>query len=133
MYVRFHAPWREVRRGVSHGLFGPAGWCARDPDAGGVLREAIGRELDWFNANLPVPRHRHFLVKSRRRWRSDGICWFMGDAGEMIAHAHLLARLLHECGVPVTKVVTHRPGTILYRDAYQIVAKPADATPTIWH
>lgn len=124
MYVRFHAPWREVRRGVSHGLFGPAGWCARDPDAGGVLREAIGRELDWFNEHLPVPRYRHFLVRSRRRWRSDGICWFLGDGGEMITHAHLLARLLHECGVPVTKVVTHRPGTILYRDAYQIVAKP---------
>jgi hypothetical protein len=51
----------------------------------------------------------------------------------MITHAFVLSALLQECGVPVTKVATHRPGTILYRDPYQIVAKPIEATPTVWH
>jgi hypothetical protein len=57
----------------------------------------------------------------------------MADAREMIAHAFALQALLSECGVPVIKVATHRPGQILYRDAYQIVAKPEAATPTVWH
>ena len=61
------------------------------------------------------------------------LCWFVDDAREMIAHAFALASMVRECGVPVTKVATHRPGTILYRDAYQIVAKPEAATPTVWH
>jgi hypothetical protein len=33
----------------------------------------------------------------------------------------------------VTKVATHRPGQILYRDPLQVVAKPDAATPTVWH
>lgn len=133
MYVRFITPWWEVRRGVHYGLFGPAYHCARDREVPFVLREAIWIEIDWFCANLPVPARRSFQVKSRKRWRSDGICWFVDDAREMIGRAFTLAWLLRECGVPVTKVATHRPGQILYRDAYQIVAKPEAATPTVWH
>jgi hypothetical protein len=30
-------------------------------------------------------------MKSRRRWRADGICWFVDDAREMIARAFALA------------------------------------------
>jgi sulfur carrier protein ThiS len=71
--------------------------------------------------------------KWRRRVRADGICWFTDGAREAIARAFTLAALLRECGVPVTKVATHRPGQILYRDDYQIVAKPDEATPTVWH
>lgn len=133
MYVRFYSPWAEVRRGVHYGLFGPAGDCAHDLGVGEGLREAIWSELDWFADRLPVPKRRAFVVKSKKRWRSVGICWFKDDAREMIAHAFTLAWLLRDCGVPVTKVATHRPGQILYRDDYQIVAKPEAATPTVWH
>ena len=133
MYVRFHSPWAEVRRGVNYGLFGPAGEHAYHPDTPEVLRAAIGIELDWFNANLPVPRRRAFVVKSKKRWRAVGICWFVDDAREMIARAFVLRALLRECGVPVTMIATERPGQILYRDAFQIVAKPEPATPTVWH
>jgi hypothetical protein len=100
---------------------------------GEALRVAIRLELDWFNANLPVPKRRHFLVKSRKQWHAEGICWFVDDAREMIARAFTLSWLLRECGVPMTKVATRRPGQILYRDDYQIVAKPDAATPTLWH
>lgn len=131
MYVRFHSPWAEVRRGVHYGLFGPAYECARDWSVAEVLRAALWHEIDWFEANLPVPARRAFRVKSRKRWRNVGICWFTDGAREMIAHAFVLRALLRECGVPVTKVATHRPGQILYRDAYQMVAKPDAATPTV--
>jgi hypothetical protein len=133
MYVRFHSPWAEVRRGVHYGLFGPAYDCARDPGVPEVLRAALWHEIEWFEANLPVPAARAFWVKSRKTWHRVGICWFVDDAREMIARAFALRALLRDCGVPVTKIATDRPGQVLYRDAWQIVAKPEAATPTVWH
>jgi hypothetical protein len=35
--------------------------------------------------------------------------------------------------VPARKVATRRPGTILYRDPWQIVAKPEGTAPVTWH
>jgi hypothetical protein len=48
---------------------------------------------------------------------------------EMIARAFALAALIGEAGVPARKVATRRPGTVLYPDRWQIVAKPGAATP----
>ena len=131
MYVRFIVP-RRGRRGVDHGLFRHARFSTSDSRVHVAVRDAIRLELDWFNANLPVPKQRVFLVKSRGCWESDGLCWFLDDAREMIARSFALASLLAECGVLATKVATRHPGQILYRDAYQIVAKPADGTPITW-
>jgi len=131
MYVRFITPER-LRAGVSAGLFGAAYDCRDDEDLGEALRAAIRLELEWFGEYLPRPDERSFLVRSRKVWWPDGICWFRAEARAMIAHAFALRALLGECGVLVTKVSTCRPGQILYRDAWQIVAKPEAATPTVW-
>jgi hypothetical protein len=131
MYVRFIVPQRG-RRGVDLGLFRHAKFNVEDSRVHEALREAIRIELDWFNANLPIPRRCVFLVKSRGRWLSDGVCWFLDDAREMIARSFTLASLLRECGLPAAKVATSRPGQILYRDAWQIVAKPEEGTPIAW-
>jgi len=132
MYVRFVVPWRG-RRGVDYGLFWEARGHAEDSRVHAALRAAIRCELDWFNANLPVPKRRVFLVKSCGRWLPDGICWFVDDAREMIARAFVLAALLEECGTPASKLATRNPGQILYRDSWQIVAKPGRETPVAWH
>lgn len=50
----------------------------------------------------------------------------------MIAEAYGLAALIDACGVPIAKRATRRPGQILYHDAWQIVVKPEQATPTLW-
>jgi hypothetical protein len=131
MYVRFIAP-RQLRCGVDEGFFGAAYDCRDDPRTNDALVAAIRLELIWFGENLPRPNEACFLVKSRKRRLADGICWFVADAREMIARAFTMASLLRECGVPVAKVATRRPGQILYRDAWQIVAKPDAATPTLW-
>lgn len=131
-YVRFITPaWRLRRVQADCGPFGPAYDAVYERDVPIVLQDAIWQEVDWFNRNLPVPKPRRdaFCVKSRGRWYPDGICWFVAEAREMIAHAFVLASLLREAGVPVRKVWTRRPGTVLYRDPYQIVAKPCEATP----
>jgi hypothetical protein len=131
-YVRFITPWWRIRGDVDCGPFRPAYAAWRSAAVPEVLRIAIREELDWFEDQLPVPRCDAFRVKSRKRWRADGICWFVAEAREMIAHAFVLASLLRETGVPVRKVWADRPGTVLYRDPWQIVAKPIPATPTLF-
>ena len=94
-----------------------------ESDVGGdPVRIALRREIDWFNEHLPIPRR--FDVKARGRWWCDGVCWFRDDAREMLAHMHALASLVEECGTPVTRRWTRDPGQLLYRDRWQVVAKP---------
>ena len=132
-YVRFITPRWRLRRGVDSGLFGPAYDILWDGEVDDGLRAAIRHQVDYFEHHLPVPRRTAFRVKSRRRWYADGICWFRGEAERMVAEAFILASLLELAGVPVRKLVTHRPGTVLYRDPYQVVAKPCAATPVLFH
>lgn len=126
MYLRFMTPGAVTRAGVRPGLF-RAAYDLRDDLWPSPLAHAIAHELDWFGDCLPVPRGAHpFAVRSARVWHRDGVCWFrpQPEAREAIAHAHVLAALLGEGGVPVERITTWRPGTILYRDAIQVVAKP---------
>lgn len=122
MYLRFTAPGAVTRAHVAPGLFGPAHrlWRGRAEDTPALL--ALRRELDWFNDCLPVP-NRFGVVARGVRW-SDGICWFRDHAREALAHAFVLATLIEECGVPIARIWTRDPGQILYRDRWQVVAKP---------
>ena len=90
MYVRFIVP-AHGGRDVDRGLFCDVKSWTRDSRIHAALREAIRAEYEWFNTNLPVPKERAFLVKSRGMWLADGICWFLDDAREMIARAFALA------------------------------------------
>jgi len=131
MYIRFVTPFR-LRDGVDEGFFTEAYDRARDTCVDESLRAAIRHELDWFDEELPAPARRAFRVRSRKRWLPVGICWFRDDAREMIARSHGLAALLGDCGVPISRLTTRYPGQILYRDDWQIVAKPEAETPTAW-
>lgn len=131
MYVRFVSPRPADRARGHYGLFAASGvW--RDPDTPEAHAAAIREEVVWFRRNLPVPHWRCFEVKSRRRYYNEGICWFRDDAREMLRHAFVLTALLRDLGVLVGRLHTDRPGQILYRDAWQIVAKPDKATPVRW-
>ena len=123
MYLRFTVPGTVTRARVAPGPFRLASdlWWNRADTPDPVLL-ALRRELDWFNEWLPVPR-RFGVVARGRKW-DDGICWFRDDAREMVGHAHVLAALLAECGVPIERSWTRDPGQILYRDRWQVVAKP---------
>ena len=132
MYIRFISPERASRGRGCYGLFQAAVDLVYDEQIPDFVYAPVREELDWFNANLPAPKDRHFCVRSRKVWRDDGICWFRDDAREMIAHAHLLARLVREWHVPITLLNTRNPGQILYQDDYQIVAKPDADTLVGW-
>jgi hypothetical protein len=129
MYIRFTTPGAVTRAGIRPGFFrdaSRAAWDYRDTPVGIALRH----ELDWFNDCLPVPcsrdggRKRPFAVRAKGCWFKDGVCWFRDDAREHLTHAHVMAALMGDCGVPVTRQVAASPGQILYRDNWQVVAKP---------
>ena len=129
MYVRFfgHATARLGLRGhpaVRTGIFGTAYPLSRNEGAPDWLRAEVRRELDGFETYLPVPSRSVFWVKSQRRWRRQGLCWFRPDAGTMISHAFNLRALIEDYGIPVDVVKSERPGSVLYRDDYQVVARP---------
>jgi len=139
VYLRFTSPWEAsvyLRGGkdVHRGIFGPAYDIkyGRTHEVATYLRDAVTHELKWFEDQLPVPRGGRFYVKSKKRWRAVGICWFRDDAREMIARAFGLRALLAECDVLISDLHTDRPGQVLYRDDYQIIAKPERETPTMW-
>lgn len=132
MYVRFVSPARADRGRGHYGLFYAAGRIEWDEDQCPALRRAIREELNWFNRELPVPDGDHFRIRSKKRWYAEGICWFRADACEMVRHANCLAVLVGEGGVPLARLHTRRPGQILYRDAFQVVAKPDPRTPVRW-
>lgn len=127
MYLRFTVPKEHggtvTRAHVAPGPFRIASrlCLARDREIEPV-RIALRREIDWFNNELPVPKR--FGVRARGVWWDDGICWFRDDAREMLAHMQALVSLVEECGVPVERNWTRDPGQLLYRDRWQVVAKP---------
>ncbi|MEM8917922.1 MAG: hypothetical protein AAGE37_03600 [Pseudomonadota bacterium] len=132
MYVRFVSPQPMEDRPGYYGIFYAALEIVYDEETPYHVYLPIRELLNWYNENLPQPEANRFLVRSRKRYLSDGICWFHDDAHEMIGRAFVLAGLLRDCGVNISKLATDRPGQILYRDAYQIVAKPEAETPVEW-
>ena len=122
MYLRFTVPGTVTRARVAPGPFKLASRLTWQGERDDPVVAALRRELDWFNEWLPIPRSFAVTAKGREWW--DGICWFRDDAREMVGHAYVLAALLAECGVPVERTWTRDPGQILYRDPFQVVAKP---------
>lgn len=127
MYLRFTVPVGHggtvTRANIAPGPFRLASnlYWDGDHDNDPVLF-ALRRELDWFNDRLPVPSR--LSVRAKGVWWRDGVCWFRDDAREMLAHMQALVSLVEDCGVPVTRSWTRDPGQLLYRDRWQVVAKP---------
>ena len=112
--------------------------CSRDPEshspkgvfqAAFELRDAshlepheerwLARELSWFRMHLPSPE---CLVDTANR---RAICWFKPDAQRAIEKVRGIAALLYEHGMPVETLTTADPGTVIYEDRWQVVAKPS--------
>ncbi|MEM9310904.1 MAG: hypothetical protein AAGA34_05595 [Pseudomonadota bacterium] len=126
MYARFTAPaaagqWSVTRAHVDPGFF-RSGYDVWSGEASDPVKIAIRQELDWFNEYLPVPSR--LAVKAKRVWHRDGVCWFREDAAEVLRHAFVLASLIEASGIRIDRTWTRDPGQILYRDKWQVVAKP---------
>jgi len=133
MYIRFLSPHSTSVSGVNKGIFTQTYKVENDPMVPTWLKQAILEETKWFNQNLPIPPRGQFQVRSRKLWHSVGICWFHQNAKIVLGHCFALKALLIEAGYQVSVRKTANPGQILYSDDWQIIAKPAEKTPTSWH
>ncbi|WP_420008671.1 hypothetical protein [Xanthomonas sacchari] len=74
--------------------------------------------LAWFNDHLPVPTA---LEDAEHR---RAISWFKPAADDAIRRMWQLKMLLNLHGYHVNVLRTSDPGTVLYQDDWQVVAKP---------
>lgn len=132
MYLRFISPVRPRARSVDYGLFQAVIACRELDEYPIWLREQIELEFDWFKEYLPTPSesnfHDHYV-----RARADHICWFRSEAKDMIKRAYGIKALLAELGCTIVVRKTANPGTIIYYDKWQVVARPGKRTPIKWY
>ena len=81
-------------------------------------REWFGGELAWLDKHLKSP------ACLREPGNHRAISRFQPRANGPIEKAQSIVALLEEHGVRVRMVTTDDPGTIIYEDAWQVVAKP---------
>ncbi|MBF8164051.1 hypothetical protein IVE04_23100 [Pseudomonas mendocina] len=74
--------------------------------------------LKWFNDNLPIPE----ALKDIEHRRA--ISWFKPEAEEAIKRMWLLKNILEQHGIYIKVLRTEDPGTTLYDDSWQVIAKP---------
>jgi hypothetical protein len=80
--------------------------------------EWLERELSWLRMHLASPDC------LREPGNERAICWFKAEAKRPIDKVRGVVALLEARGVIVRQVTTASPGTVLYEDGWQVVAKP---------
>ena len=132
MYLRFIGPFptrgASYVRHCDYGLFQTAFMARDDQLIAQYLIDDLMKEMDWFKIYLPSPDDHHFDYAGA----NVGLCWFRDSATAMIRRARRMVNILRAGDIWVTEARTENPGRILYRDDYQIIAKPRKSTPTQW-
>ena len=126
MFVRFVAGTEAENAYRLDGVFVES---RRLGDVGRLFAHEIGlldETYAWFNEYLPCLPFAAMLCSGK--WTHDAVAWFRDDAGEPLRRIWDLVQLLRENGVSVRLVATGRPGKIVYRDSYQVVAKTSHWT-----
>jgi hypothetical protein len=80
--------------------------------------EWLERELSWLRMHLPSP------PCLRDEGNDRAISWFKPGAKRAIEKVRGIVALLESRGITVTMVTSADPGTIIYEDGSQVVAKP---------
>jgi len=118
MLVRFCLLRRDVESHSPLGVF-QAAIALRD--AGNLEpheEDWLERDLGWLRVHLPSPD----CLRTAGNHRA--ICWFRPTASDAIDKVRGIVALLMTRGVIVQMLTTAQPGTIVYEDEWQVVAKP---------
>jgi len=79
----------------------------------------LNKHLNWLKMHLKSPDC--LRVDDNER----AISWFHPRAKEPIRHIRAIVVILREYGVVIDQVTTSQPGTVIYEDGWQVVAKPS--------
>lgn len=73
--------------------------------------------FERLNRDMPCPPFR------KNGWNADHVCWFKDTAKEWIWVFREVIAILEDSDFQVATLTTSRPGMIVYKDNFQVVAK----------
>ena len=123
MYLRFKTQFINEDDKPNNGIF-QAMRFMREHSLTHDEDEAMLKELtEWFDHNLTEP---NWYTNEKRKYgvRAKAICWFIDSATVYIQKVHELIIILEKYDLIVERVTTKHPGTIVYKDEFQIAAIP---------
>ena len=118
MLIRFAALATDTDSGQRGGVLVAAHTLRDEGDLTADEHLQLRTELSWFNEHLRIPSE--LEQRSNRR----AISWFKPAANEAIQRMWRLKTMLGAHGVHVEVLRTLDPGTLVYEDEWQVVAKP---------
>jgi hypothetical protein len=125
--IRFVTEWRHEPYGHRTGVFRAAYRLWRGSTLPEAERSELRVLLDWFNGNLAKPDR---LAMSRRAHGPEtALSWIRACANQHVVRLRRMAIIVGEAGIAIDELHTTRPGYVVYRDAYQLVALPFADTP----
>ena len=119
MLIRFATLAQDPDSGHASGILVAASTLRDEGPLTKAEHEDLRLLLCWFNENVPVPG---VLAKTGHR---RALSWFKPSAKEAIQKMWILKHLLAYHGFHINVLHTKAPGSILYQDALQVVAKPS--------
>ena len=119
MLIRFTTLATDPDSGHTSGILVAAHDLRDDGDLTADEHTDLRTALVWFNEHLVVPG----ILKAEEHRRA--ISWFKPAASEAISRMWHLKQLLDTHGVHVEVLRTSDPGTVVYEDGWQVIAKPS--------
>ena len=118
-YIRFIVPKNDEQSRSYQGIFHAAIELRNNGSLEDYEEDLLEEELKWYRMHLRVPECLGETGNDR------AICWFQSEARKPLERIRPIVALLKEKGVPVEQVTTQDPGTIIYMDKWQVIAKPS--------
>jgi hypothetical protein len=125
--IRFVTQQRDAPGGQRAGLFREAYRLWHGETLSAADRVELRALLDWFNAHLDRPQR--LTASPPEHAGKAPISWIRVSAHNHLAQFRRLAAIVRGVGIAIDELETPRPGYVVYRDAYQVVALPFADTP----
>ena len=117
-YIRFTVLSAGTSSGRKTGILVAAHELRDNADLSIEDHESLRLLINWFNEHLKVPK---VLAESGN---ARAISWFKTEGKKPLAKMWELKALLEFHGENIEVHKTWDPGTIIYEDGWQVVAKP---------
>jgi hypothetical protein len=118
MLIRFRIQSLDPDSGHAVGVLVAAHTLRDEGDLTVREHEELRLALAWFNENLFIPA----ILENKEHRRA--ISWFRPNAQDAIRRMWDLKRILDAHGHHVDVIRCVDPGTIVYEDEHQVIAKP---------
>ncbi len=118
MLIRFATLATDTDSGHASGILVTAHTLRDEGDLTSEEHLELRAALAWFNEELFVPK---LLERAEHR---RAISWFKPAADEAVRRMWHLKELLDRHGHHVEVLRTLEPGTVVYEDDWQVIAKP---------